>query len=298
MTALYDWTELPAAVRDVIHDHLGPISETVPASAMQSASVALTLRRPGRPSVFLKGVRGVSAAMRWLRNEVEIAPLLGGVAPELLFHQDVGEWLLVGFAHVEGRPAALGPGSPDLPAVAAAVNRIGAIAAPHLRSLGERWKTPWWPRLAATRPDLSDALDVRRLATWEEKAPELLAGDCLLHTDLHADQFLFDADGTTHVVDWGWPASGAPWIDPAFLVIRLVAAGHRPADAEAWARAHTCWASAPPESVTAFAACVAGLWTGKAAAASLARTARGYASWRLELGDVPQRQAVQRRSLR
>ncbi|WP_410589149.1 phosphotransferase family protein [Amycolatopsis sp. lyj-23] len=282
MTALYDWSGLPAAVRDAVHDRLGPISEAVPVAAMQSASVALTLRRPGRPSVFLKGVEGVSTAMRWLRNEAEVAPLLGGLAPEVLFHQDVGEWLVVGFAHVDGRPAALEPGSPDLPAVATAVNRIGAIEAPHLRSLAERWKTRWWPRLATDRPELSGA-DVRRLAAWEGKAPELLAGDCLLHTDLHAGQFLLGAAGSTHVVDWGWPASGAPWIDPAFLVIRLVAAGHRPADAEAWARAHTRWASAPPGSVTAFAAAVAGLWTGKAAAESLARTARDYASWRLAL---------------
>ncbi|EOD63211.1 hypothetical protein H480_38220 [Amycolatopsis vancoresmycina DSM 44592] len=282
MTPLYDWKELPAAVRDVVHDHLGPISETVPAAAMRSSSVAVTLRRDGRPSVFLKGVRGVSAAMRWLRNEAEIAPLLGGLAPEVLFQQDVGDWLVVGFAHVDGQPAALGPESPDLPAVATAVNRIGAIEAPHLRSLADRWKTPWWPRLAA-RAELSGALDVRRLASWEEKAPELLTGSCLLHTDLHADQFLLGDDGGACVVDWGWPASGAPWVDPAFLVIRLVAAGHRPADAEAWARAHTRWASASPDSVTAFAACVAGLWTGKAATESLARTARDYASWRLAL---------------
>jgi hypothetical protein len=243
----------------------------------------MSVLREGRPPVFLKGVKGVSPAMRWLRNEVETAALLPGLAPDVLFHEDIDDWLIVGFAHVAGRPAKLGPGSPDLPAVAAALNRIGAVEAPRLRSLTDRWRARWWQRIAEAQPDLLGDVDLARLTAWEEKAPDLLAGSCLLHTDLHSDQFLLGDDGDVHVVDWGWPASGAVWVDPAFMVVRLVGAGHAPAEAEAWASAHTHWASAPPESVTAFAVYVAGLWTGKAASGSLARLARDYARRRLAL---------------
>ncbi|KDA41138.1 hypothetical protein BMG523Draft_04061, partial [Frankia sp. BMG5.23] len=28
------------------------------------------------------------------------------------------------------------------------------------------------------------------------------------------------------MVDWGWPAQGAGWVDAAFMVIRLIGAGH------------------------------------------------------------------------
>jgi hypothetical protein len=267
-------------VRDVVQNHFGPVGDAVPAET-RSSSFAMTVLRDGRSLVFLKGVRGVSPAMRWLRNEVETTALLPGLAPDVLFHEDIDDWLIVGFAHITGRPAKLGPGSPDLPAVAAALNRIGAVEAPLLRSLTDRWQGRWWPRIAETQPDLLGDLDPAQLAAWEEKAPGLLAGSRLLHTDLHADQFLLSEEGTVHVVDWGWPASGAPWVDPAFMVVRLVGAGHDPADAEAWASAHTNWASATPEAITAFAVYVAGLWTGKAAAKPLARLARDYASWRL-----------------
>ncbi|WP_326947844.1 hypothetical protein OG439_03365 [Amycolatopsis sp. NBC_01307] len=285
MTDLNGWWELPQAVRDVVEHHLGPVGEVVPAETL-SSSLAMTVLCDGRSPVFLKGVRGVSPAMRWLRNEVETAALVSGLAPEVLFHEDIrdsDDWLIAGFAHLGGRPAKLGPGSPDLPAVADALNRIGAIEAPHLQSLAHRWRNCWWRHIAETRPDLLGRCDVDRLAAWEATAPGLLTGNRLLHTDLHGDQFLLGEDGEFRVVDWGWPASGAPWIDPAFMVIRLIEAGHEPAAAEAWAAAHTRWASAAPESITAFAVYVAGLWTGKAAAEPLARVARDYANRRLTL---------------
>ena len=281
VTRTCDWTELPDVVREAVHRHVGPISETIPARNAQSCTFAATLLRDARVPVFLKSVRGVSPEMRWLRNEVETAALASGLAPRVLFHEDVDDWLIVGFEHVTGRPAVLAPASPDLLTVAGALDRIGAIEAPCLRPLGDRWRSRWWQHLAATRPDVLENHDVDELIAWETRAPELVAGSRLVHTDLHGDQFLLGDGGRVHVVDWGWPASGAPWLDPAFMVVRLITAGHTAASAEAWASAHTCWASAPPESVTAFAVYIAGLWTGKAAAEPLARPARDYARWRL-----------------
>ncbi|WP_207386958.1 hypothetical protein [Frankia sp. Cppng1_Ct_nod] len=115
-------------------------------------------------------------------------------------------------------------------------------------------------------------------------------GDRLVHTDLHGGQFLVGKNGDFHVVDWGWPAAGADWIDTAFVVIRLVEAGHRPEQAEEWAKSVPSWSRLDRDTVTAFAVYVAGLWSYRAAttrqagAKKRAAVARRYATWLLASG--------------
>nr|WP_281170506.1 phosphotransferase [Actinokineospora enzanensis] len=165
--------------------------------------------------------------MRWLRNEVGAAELTDGIAPRVVFACDVGEWLVVGFEFLSGRRANLRPGSRDLPSVREVVTRIAGIRAPRLKSLGERWAgTAWWHRLADEAPQLVNGWDVDGAQRLSDHVPELVDGDRLLHTDLHADQFVI-GDGTIHVIDWGFPGRGAPWVDSAFLALRLFDAGHR-----------------------------------------------------------------------
>ncbi|WP_239335863.1 hypothetical protein [Frankia sp. CiP3] len=116
--------------------------------------------------------------------------------------------------------------------------------------------------------------------------PGLQAGEEVNHTDLHAHQFMIRKD-RVWVVDWGWPAQGAGWVDAAFMVIRLIGAGHSPQQAEQWASRLTCWAGATDDDLNAFACYVAGLWSMRAvqsdnrAAHNRATLARSYATWRL-----------------
>jgi aminoglycoside phosphotransferase (APT) family kinase protein len=81
-------------------------------------------------------------------------------------------------------------------------------------------------------------------------------GDTLVHTDVTPFNFLIHQDGVT-VVDWSMPCRGASWIDTALMTIRLIRAGHRPEQAEAWAEQTMAWSGANPESVDAFAAGIA-----------------------------------------
>ncbi|WP_245573875.1 hypothetical protein [Amycolatopsis nigrescens] len=250
--------------------------------------MATTLHRADGRLVFLKGVRGVSPRMRWLRNEATAGVLAPGVSPEVLFHEDVGDWLVVGFEHIVGRAAVLTPDSADLTPVASTVDRIAALPGTGLRPLRDRWAGgQWWRKLAEEAPEHVWVNDVNLLADWTGRAPELVHGDHLLHTDLHADQFVIGARGEVHVIDWGWPAAGAKWVDAAFLVIRLMVSGHAAADAESWARKLTAWSDVSEEALTAFAVYVAGLWTHRAVtdpqpgAARRAKVAREYAAWRL-----------------
>jgi hypothetical protein len=210
------------------------------------------------------------------------------VAPAVLFAEDVDDWLVVGFEYVPGRAAILAPGSADLPRVAAAVEKISALPAPGLRTLRERWRAAdCWERFAEVAPGEVADWDVGEMSRWESMVPAAVDGDRLVHTDLHAGQFLVGADGGTHVIDWGWPAAGAGWVDAAFLVLRLIGWGHRPEDAEAWARSLRCWSGVDGPTLNAFSAYVAGLWSYRAATSPVpgaerrARIAREYAAWRL-----------------
>lgn len=281
----YSWDELPESVRSATQKHVGLIERADSALAGQGCNAALTLCRSEADPVFLKAVNGVSPEMRWLRNEAEAGSLATDVAPAVLFHEDVDDWLVVGFEYVSGRSANLAPGSPDLATVASVLNRISEVEAPGLRPLQARWQSSWWTRLAGERPDAVGPWDVDELTKWERKAAEAVKGNHLVHTDLHEDQFVLGDDGAVHVIDWGWPACGAAWLDSAFLVLRLIGAGHRPEDAEKWAAANTPWAAATEDEVTAFAVYVAGLWHYKATSHKLTRLARTYAGWRLRLLD-------------
>jgi hypothetical protein len=124
------------------------------------------------------------------------------------------------------------------------------------------------------------------MARWSAFVPELADGDRLVHTDLHSEQFIV-AEHQVHVIDWSWRAAGAPWVDTAIMVLRLIWAGHSADAAEQWARARTTWADLDDKTITAFAVFTAGSWTdrhitfGVPGMDKQARLARNYAAWRL-----------------
>ncbi|MGW7537658.1 phosphotransferase [Amycolatopsis sp. NPDC054798] len=244
--------------------------------------------------VFVKGVRGISPQMRWLRNESEAGNLAPGLAPATRFSEDVdadAPWFVVGFEHVDGRPADLSPGAEDLTTVATTVARINGLPGGPAQPLSKRWvPTDWWAKLAAEAPDKVLGFDIDELTGWCRETPSLVEGTALLHTDLHEHQFMIDDDSSSvRVIDWGRPASGAAWVDAAFLVVRLIAAGHEPNQAEEWAARMPSWSARTDKAVTAFACYVAGLWGYRAAtgpfpgATRLAAAAQQYARHRLAM---------------
>lgn len=285
------WADLPLSVRSAVEQHVGPVVKAVQVVSGRNSDVTAVLYGTCGMPVFVKGVCGLSRRMRWLRNEIMVCQLAGGIAPGVLFHADVDDWLVVGFEYVPGRAASLVPGSADLPLVASTVERISQIRAPRLRPLRERWSvTDWWDKLAQEAPDVVAGWDVEVMSQWAALVPEVVDGDRLLHTDLHGDQFLIGAHGSVRVIDWGFPGAGAAWVDTAFLTLRLVEAGHQPDDALVWARSLASFSAVDDRSLTAFAVYVAGLWSYWAVidpspgTDHRARLARGYATWRLASG--------------
>lgn len=181
---------------------------------------------------FVKAMRNRPGGRRdSLVREGLVNPFVRSVAPALVWETRSEEWLVLGFEAVEARSSDFLPGSPDLPEVVATVERIGEIGLP---DVAREWTETRWDRFAA---------DSREAA--------LFRGDALLYTDINPSNLMI-GDGTTWAVDWAWPTRGAAFIDPACLVLQLVAAGHDPAEAEAWASHCPAWTQADPRAIDAF----------------------------------------------
>jgi hypothetical protein len=192
--------------------------------------------------VFVKGLhtdRHPGAVTQ--RREAAIAPYVGEVSPRLLWQTEIDGWVLLGFEYIEGRHADYAPGSDDLPEVIEVITRLGSVRCPDLPEL--------------KKPEQRWAAYVS-----EPEQLELLRGNVLLHTDYNPLNILIDSDGRAHIIDWAWPTRGAAWIDPACFVYRLMAAGHTPRSAEAWARYTPAWAGASEAAISVFSRANARLW--------------------------------------
>lgn len=218
-------------------------------------------------TVFCKGTSADDPNIWMHRNEVLINSYLPHtVAPRLLGQVEQGGWLLLVFECLEGAHADLAPGSIDLPCVARVVGALGGALCPCppdvKRNLAQHWD--WlraWHKLVE-RPHLLNPADSRQLPTfleWEQHAIEAVDGDCLSHTDLHSLNIVVGQDGAK-IVDWAWARRAANWVDPAFLVLRLIEKNNTIEQAEQWAASVPQWQTASDTDLAAFAVEVLGVW--------------------------------------
>ncbi len=89
------------------------------------------------------------------------------------------------------------------------------------------------------------------------------------------------------MIDWAWSRIGDPAIDIAFMINRLVAAGHTPNTAEEWAEQIPAWRATSPDTRTAFSVAILGIWedverhSGLPSGLDLTGSARRWAQHRL-----------------
>lgn len=237
------WNELPAATRAAAAVHTGTVHTAHSVGNGINSGIATLLHTEYGP-VFVKGVPADHPQVRTQQREAEINPHLPAGCPRLLWRVRTDEWDLLGFERLTGRTADFRPGSPDLPAVVDALDRLARIPCPTLplKSVRQRWE-PY------TDPD----------------ALHLLDGEHLLHTDMAPHNIIVtevDPDGpVAHLIDWAWPTRGAAWVDPAVWVLRLLVAGHTPPDADKWAARLPAWRAAPRAALLVFAHANLALWT-------------------------------------
>ncbi|WP_406459941.1 protein kinase [Streptomyces sp. NBC_01622] len=168
-----------------------------------------------------------------LIRERRINAYLGHISQHLLWDVEAEDWLVLGFEVVDGRSCDFAPDSTDLALVVDAIGEIGLLSLPQI---ARDWTETRWDKVAS---DSSEA--------------ELFRGDSLLCTDINPSNFIV-VKRRAWAVDWAWPTRGAGFIDPALLVIQLVAAGHTPGGAEKWAERLPAWRQAAPRALDAFAA--------------------------------------------
>ncbi|MBP2325209.1 hypothetical protein JOF56_005594 [Kibdelosporangium banguiense] len=280
------WEDLPASVRDAVERHVGQVIKTDHASAGRNSDLTVSLWTADGV-VFVKGIAADAPNVYMHRAEAAVSAFLpSDLAPQLLWEIEEDGWYLLGFEHVAGRPADYEPGSSDLSLVAEAVRIIGRTAAPPLgvarRVMAQQWATALKGALNTKLPDDAhpwSVTNITLLAEWAAQAPAHMGGSNLIHSDLHSTNVL--VSDRARLVDWAWWRSGAAWIDPAMLIIRLIAEGHRPEHAENWARQFAGFAQASAEALTVFAASVLRLWERKFPTTDATAAARQWAKYRL-----------------
>ncbi|MEC3994822.1 hypothetical protein VSR01_15335 [Actinacidiphila sp. DG2A-62] len=215
----------------VVHPYTGEVSNAERTARGFSSDVTALVDCEKGP-FFVKAMRNRPGGRRdSLMRERLINPFVRSVSPALCWEAESEEWTVLGFEVVEGRSSTFDFGSPDLPAVASVVRRIGEIPLP---PVAQAWAETRWNRFAA-----------------DEREAGLFAGDSLLYTDINPSNLLIGG-GATWAVDWSWPTRGAGFIDPACLVLQLIAAGHDAKSAESWAQWCPAWVSAGPRAINAF----------------------------------------------
>ncbi|GAA4239815.1 hypothetical protein GCM10022254_61880 [Actinomadura meridiana] len=235
-----DWTDLPEGLRSGIEAKTGQIERIEPAPKGNHADVASTLHAAnGR--VFVKAARKLEdrdgPEVMSLRREASVNPVVSEFAPRLQWQAEAGEWLALGFDHVEGRPADFSPASPDLDVLAKTIHSIQN----------------------ASCPDAVRLLVERR---WQRYTDDIsgLSGNALLHTDLNEDNFIITPDGRAYVVDWAFVSRGVAWLELGLLIPWLLKAGHAPQAADEWISQFPSWAEAPATEIDMFTAAFANQW--------------------------------------
>jgi hypothetical protein len=229
------WGNLSEGIRSAIQAQAGPVLRAQTMSEGLNSEIAAVLHT-ATDKVFIKGLRSNHPRVWTQQMEAMINPYVVQVSPRLLWHIDTDGWNVLAFEHIDGRHADYSPGSDDIPKVIEAMLLLERV---RCSDLPLKWAEQRWA------PYLDDTSALR--------------GDTLLHTDLNPLNVLIN--GTARFIDWAWPTRGTAWIDPACFILRLMAAGHTPVEAEAWAQQTSSWGPTPEKDIDAFAAASARLWT-------------------------------------
>ena len=253
------WESFPPGRVAAIEEMTGPVVKAESATGgLMPGLAAVVHAANGR--YFIKAAPSDSPAARLYEREMAANKSLPASvpAPRMLYSSSEGGWLVMVFDFLDARDVDLSPGSPDLDGIPAALAAINAVRA------CDAWQ-PVTGNMTALQDKASALLgkppdgqpwDMYRIAVGGFDSAAL-TGDRLVHYDLHPGNLKVTVDGDIVVVDWGFACAGAPWIDAAFLVPRLIEAGHSPAAAERLVSRLPAWQTAPAPAVTALAA----LWT-------------------------------------
>ena len=275
------WTDLPAEVRSLVELKLGSaVVGAVVARSGFTPGFAATLQLARGDRVFLKAAssaddraHGWSLSSAYRDEAHKLALLPPGIgAPRLFWHQDLAlageQWILLALEHLPGRPPRRPWRSAELRTV---IERLTANAVrlsppqfdPVVAGLDPvRVETLFIEqgvlRLAAVRARDGASPWLANISDLYDGGDAALTGETLLHFDIRDDNVLIGPAGEVWIVDWNWPALGAPWID---LLCLLLSARGDGLDVERILAENPLTASVPPRSINVFLACMWVYWS-------------------------------------
>ena len=260
-------SDAPSEVRAAVEDVLGePVRFERPATAGFTPAIASTVTGDSGRSVFVKAAPNEDGLGSSIRTGVQLAPLIGDLAPRLLAASEPEGWVVAVYEHVSGdaveewdelavstmvdvlaviRERLSGPPLPGATRYADAfAPMLGAWRSLARRSGGD-------PSTVAHMHDikLPVAIPVELLADLEEEWFEVLGpGEPMQHGDLRRDNVIRFADSGQQrlwVVDWTHVWTGPGWMDLVRLAPDMADSGFDP---EALLR-RSCWAEADPHAI-------------------------------------------------
>lgn len=250
-----DWRDLPRSVRTRIQQLAGAqVTAETSATTGFSPGFAAVLELADGRGVFVKAVspeqnpESPDLARAEVRAAAALPPQVP--APALLWSDDDGDWVLLGFEVAPGRPPLLPWRQDELDQVLAAMHVLAQcepLAGHALPDTATQLSGDFcgWRRIAALPGAELDALTawagttgawsrehLDRLVAWEDDALAACAGTTLVHGDLRADNVLIEHDHErVSLIDWPHTSVGAPWLDLAFMLPSVaMQGGGRPQD--------------------------------------------------------------------
>jgi hypothetical protein len=213
------------------------------------------------------------------RADYEVEASIGACLPDGLFTPKLqgwlthDRWIVLWFDAVNGAPPTQPWQADAVDAVLAGLRhnagRLTPSPVPSLRTIPDMVAGTGifsvWRDLMAGRPralaksdmDPWTLRNLRRLAQWEGRWADAVAGDTLCHFDPRADNFLIDHSGHAWAVDWSRGCVGAQWIDIATYAVTLAADGY---DAERIFSRNTDSNTVSPDALNVHLAALAGYW--------------------------------------
>ncbi|MGW6317569.1 aminoglycoside phosphotransferase [Streptomyces sp. NPDC055099] len=234
--------KIPPTVLDVIEDRSGRVLQAHTVTGGLNRAITARVRTDVE-TLFIKALPADHPRVRTQSREAAINPYVPGIAPQLVWQAVDTNWHILGYAHIEARHANWKPGTEDVE--------------PTLDVMEELAERPLPPVEVKRMTDR-----MRPYAESEEL--HLFDGSALLHTRWNPKNVLV-RDGGARLVNWARASLGAAWIDPALWVLRLIAAGHDPEQAEFAASGHEAWRHASYEALWAFSRAQARRWDSVAA---------------------------------
>ena len=117
-------SEAPGEIRAAVENVLGePVRFETPATAGFTPSMASTVTGSSGRTVFVKAAPNDGDLGSYIRTGVQLAPLIGDLAPRLLAATEIEGWVVAVYEHVPGDALE----EWDEPAVAAMLDVLGVI---------------------------------------------------------------------------------------------------------------------------------------------------------------------------